>query len=204
MTKLSPGNRNGLCRKRHTLANQLSKHGIQAARISNCVTLASRDYLQPGILRAVIIGIPPCRLRIMLTISNPDRIVAALAVDLKPSIDWIRRLTRGHRARCGDRPFAQRSDISPRYVRKLFQDEPTTSSDFVLSLRLERSQQLLRSPARAIRPSHQSRTPAASTTCLISTGRSGADAASYRGVFTMGVNQLVDVIVIPMIRSARQ
>jgi len=33
--------------------------------------------------------------------------------------------------------------ISPRYVRKLFQDEQTTFSDFVLSLRLERSRQML-------------------------------------------------------------
>lgn len=40
--------------------------------------------------------------------------------------------------------------ISPRYVRKLFQEERTTFSDFVLSLRLERSRQLLRSPARTI------------------------------------------------------
>lgn len=40
--------------------------------------------------------------------------------------------------------------ISPRYVRKLFQEGQTTFSDFVLSRRLERSRQLLRSPARTI------------------------------------------------------
>jgi AraC-like DNA-binding protein len=42
--------------------------------------------------------------------------------------------------------IAMRHGISPRYVRKLFQDEQTTFSDFVLLLRLERSRQLLRSP----------------------------------------------------------
>ncbi len=40
---------------------------------------------------------------------------------------------------------AVRHGISPRYVRKLFQDEQTTFSDFLLLLRLERSRQLLRS-----------------------------------------------------------
>jgi AraC-like DNA-binding protein len=45
---------------------------------------------------------------------------------------------------------AMRHGISPRYVRKLFQEERTTFSDFVLSLRLERSRQLLCSPQRAI------------------------------------------------------
>lgn len=40
--------------------------------------------------------------------------------------------------------------ISPRYVRKLFQEQQTTFSDFVLLLRLERSQQLLRAPAHAV------------------------------------------------------
>lgn len=45
--------------------------------------------------------------------------------------------------------IAVRHGISPRYVRKLFHDEQTTFSDFVLFLRLERSRQLLRSPARA-------------------------------------------------------
>lgn len=47
--------------------------------------------------------------------------------------------------------IAMRHGISPRYVRKLFQDEQTTFSDFVLLLRLERSRQLLRSPVHAIR-----------------------------------------------------
>lgn len=45
---------------------------------------------------------------------------------------------------------AMRHGISPRYVRKLFQEERTTFSDFVLFLRLERSRQLLCSPQRAI------------------------------------------------------
>ena len=40
--------------------------------------------------------------------------------------------------------------ISPRYVRKLFQEDQTTFSDFVLFLRLESSQQMLRSPTEAI------------------------------------------------------
>jgi AraC-like DNA-binding protein len=40
--------------------------------------------------------------------------------------------------------IAMRHGISPRYVRKLFQEEQTTFSDFVLFLRLERSRQLLR------------------------------------------------------------
>lgn len=38
---------------------------------------------------------------------------------------------------------AARHDISPRYVRKLFQENETTFSDFVLHLRLERSLKLL-------------------------------------------------------------
>lgn len=46
--------------------------------------------------------------------------------------------------------IAMRQGISPRYVRKLFQEEQTTFSDFVLLLRLERSRQLLHSPAQAI------------------------------------------------------
>ncbi|MGB3271595.1 MAG: AraC family transcriptional regulator [Xanthobacteraceae bacterium] len=45
--------------------------------------------------------------------------------------------------------IAMRHGISPRYVRKLFQEEQTTFSDFVLLLRLERSRQLLRSPQHA-------------------------------------------------------
>jgi AraC-like DNA-binding protein len=45
--------------------------------------------------------------------------------------------------------IAVRHGISPRYVRKLFQEEQTTFSDFVLTLRLERSRRLLRSPAHA-------------------------------------------------------
>ncbi len=45
---------------------------------------------------------------------------------------------------------AMRHGISPRYVRKLFQEEQTTFSDFVLFLRLERSRRMLRSPAPAI------------------------------------------------------
>ncbi len=47
--------------------------------------------------------------------------------------------------------IAARHGISPRYVRKLFQDERTTFSDFVLLLRLEHSQRLLRSPALELR-----------------------------------------------------
>lgn len=47
--------------------------------------------------------------------------------------------------------IAMRQGISPRYVRKLFQDEETTFSDFVLFLRLERSRQLLCSPGHAVR-----------------------------------------------------
>jgi len=46
--------------------------------------------------------------------------------------------------------IAMRHRISPRYVRKLFQEEQTTFSDFVLRLRLERSRDLLRSPGEAI------------------------------------------------------
>lgn len=42
--------------------------------------------------------------------------------------------------------IAVRHGISPRYIRKLFQEQQTTFSDFVLCLRLERAQQLLRSP----------------------------------------------------------
>lgn len=45
--------------------------------------------------------------------------------------------------------IAARHGISPRYVRKLFQQEQTTFSDFVLLLRLGRSRQLLRHPAHA-------------------------------------------------------
>lgn len=45
--------------------------------------------------------------------------------------------------------IAVRHGISPRYVRKLFQEEQTTFSDFVLFLRLEQSRRLLRSPAHA-------------------------------------------------------
>lgn len=45
---------------------------------------------------------------------------------------------------------AMRHSITPRYVRKLFQEEHTTFSDFVLFMRLERSRQLFRSPAQAI------------------------------------------------------
>lgn len=43
--------------------------------------------------------------------------------------------------------IAMRHAISPRYVRKLFREEETTFSEFVLFLRLERSQELLRNPA---------------------------------------------------------
>lgn len=46
--------------------------------------------------------------------------------------------------------IAMRHGISARYVRKLFQEEQTTFSDFVLFLRLERSRQLLRNPVRTI------------------------------------------------------
>jgi AraC-like DNA-binding protein len=46
--------------------------------------------------------------------------------------------------------IAIRHRISPRYVRKLFQEEQTTFSDFVLSLRLEQSRQMLRSPGEAV------------------------------------------------------
>lgn len=45
---------------------------------------------------------------------------------------------------------AMRHGISPRYVRKLFQDEQTTFSDFVLALRLERSRHLLRGAGHAL------------------------------------------------------
>lgn len=45
--------------------------------------------------------------------------------------------------------IAMRHGISPRYIRKLFQDEQTTFSDFVLLLRLERSRRLLCSPLHA-------------------------------------------------------
>jgi len=43
--------------------------------------------------------------------------------------------------------IALRHGISPRYVRRLFQEEGATFSDFVLALRLERSRQLLDGPA---------------------------------------------------------
>lgn len=42
--------------------------------------------------------------------------------------------------------IAATNGISPRYVRKLFQDEETTFSDFVLSRRLERACRMLRHP----------------------------------------------------------
>lgn len=45
--------------------------------------------------------------------------------------------------------IAMRHNISPRYIRKLFQEKQTTFSDFVLFLRLERSRQMLRAPAHA-------------------------------------------------------
>lgn len=45
--------------------------------------------------------------------------------------------------------IAMRHGISPRYIGKLFQEEQTTFSDFVLHLRLERSRQLLRSSRHA-------------------------------------------------------
>lgn len=44
---------------------------------------------------------------------------------------------------------AMRHGISPRYVRKLFQEEQTTFADFVLHLRLERSWRILRNPQHA-------------------------------------------------------
>lgn len=44
--------------------------------------------------------------------------------------------------------LAMRHGISPRYVRKLLQEDGTTFSDFVLLLRLERSRRLLRGPGR--------------------------------------------------------
>ena len=46
--------------------------------------------------------------------------------------------------------IAASNGISPRYVRKLFQEEQTTFSDFVLHLRLEYSRNLLRSPEHAV------------------------------------------------------
>jgi AraC-like DNA-binding protein len=46
--------------------------------------------------------------------------------------------------------IAMRHGISPRYIRKLFQEEETTFSDFVLFQRLERSRHLLRSPVQAV------------------------------------------------------
>lgn len=49
---------------------------------------------------------------------------------------------------CIDR-IAAGHGISPRYIRKLFQEEQTTFSDFVLHLRLEHSRNLLRSPEHA-------------------------------------------------------
>lgn len=45
---------------------------------------------------------------------------------------------------------AMRQGISPRYVRKLLQEERTTFSDFVLFLRLRRARQLLRNPTQAV------------------------------------------------------
>jgi AraC-like DNA-binding protein len=45
--------------------------------------------------------------------------------------------------------IAASNGISPRYVRKLFRDEQTTFSDFVLSRRLHRACQLLRHPEHA-------------------------------------------------------
>ncbi len=64
--------------------------------------------------------------------------------------------------------IAMRHGISPRYVRKLFQDEQTTFSDFVLLMRQERSHML-----------------AASTTNLTSIARFVADTASRRRIFAM-------------------
>jgi AraC-like DNA-binding protein len=43
--------------------------------------------------------------------------------------------------------IAMYHSVTPRYIRKLFQEEQTTFSDFVLFLRLERSRQLLRTRA---------------------------------------------------------
>lgn len=50
---------------------------------------------------------------------------------------------------CVDR-IAMSHGISPRYVRKLFQEEQTTFSDYVLTQRLDRSLMLLRNPANAV------------------------------------------------------
>ncbi len=50
---------------------------------------------------------------------------------------------------CVDK-IAMSHGISPRYVRKLFQEEQTTFSDYVLTMRLERSLRLLRNPANAV------------------------------------------------------
>jgi AraC-like DNA-binding protein len=47
--------------------------------------------------------------------------------------------------------IAMRHCISPRYVGKLFQEEQTTFSDFVLMQRLERSRQMLRAPVHGTR-----------------------------------------------------
>jgi AraC-like DNA-binding protein len=47
--------------------------------------------------------------------------------------------------------IAMRHAISPRYVGKLFQEEQTTFSDFVLMQRLERSRHMLRAPAHGTR-----------------------------------------------------
>lgn len=62
--------------------------------------------------------------------------------------------------------IAMSHGISPRYLRKLFQEGQTTFSDFVLSLRLERSRQLLRTPAHSACTIASIRTPAASTPVL--------------------------------------
>ncbi len=58
--------------------------GQSAARISNC---SAKDGFG---LKAYL----ACRLRIMWIISIPDRMVEAVAVDLKPSIGRTRRLMR--------------------------------------------------------------------------------------------------------------
>jgi hypothetical protein len=52
------------------------------------------DFELFGDKRPGIIGYHACRLRIMWIISMPDRMTAALACDVKPGMDRMRRLMR--------------------------------------------------------------------------------------------------------------
>lgn len=81
---------------------------------------------------------------------------AITAMEHRPGIRAarLRRIKAAIEARLGDPDLSVHAitaghGISPRYVRKLFRDEETNFSDFVLSRRLDRAHQLLRHPEHA-------------------------------------------------------